>query len=48
MDVLLRFVCGECAKSVIVNDREVEDDVLNCPHCGTEIVVPGDDEEDNE
>ena len=48
MDVLLMFVCTECRKSVIVHDREVEDDVLNCPHCGAEIVVPADDEEDDE
>ena len=48
MDVLLRLVCDECGKSVIVDDREVEDDVLNCPYCGAEMVVPADNEEDDE
>ena len=48
MDVLLRLVCHKGGKTMIVNDLEVDDELLNCPHCGAEIVVPGIDEDDDD
>ena len=44
MEILLKLQCPECQKSVIVDDNEVEDEQVSCPHCRTVIDLPVDDE----
>ena len=44
MDILLKLECPECRKSFIVNDHDVDDEELACPHCRADVEVPEDDE----
>ena len=46
MEMLLRFECPRCRKSFIVNDEEIEGEELSCPHCGEDVPVPEDEDED--
>ena len=44
MEILLKLQCPECQKSAIVEDNEVENEQVSCPHCGADIDLPEDDE----
>ena len=44
MELLLKLECPECRKTLIVNDAEVEEEELWCPHCQAPIEVPEDDD----
>ena len=44
VEMLLKFECSECQKSFIVNDAEVEEEELFCPHCREEVAIPVDDD----
>lgn len=44
MEILIKLQCPECQKSVIVEDNEIEDEQISCPHCGADIDLPKDDE----
>ena len=46
MEIMLKFECPECRKTFVVNDGEVEQEDLSCPHCGVDVPVPDDDEYD--
>ena len=46
MDIMLKFICIECKKSFIVNDTELENEQLGCSHCGADVQVPDDDQDD--
>ena len=46
MEMLLRFECPECPLSFIVDDADVEDEVLGCPYCQEDALVPEDDDQD--
>lgn len=48
MHVLLELDCPNCEKMVIVDEDDVVDQSLYCPHCGTVIPVPGLSEEQDE
>ena len=44
VEILLKFQCPECRKTFIVDDAEVEDEELGCPHCREDVPVPEDDD----
>jgi len=44
MELLLKLECPRCRKSFIVNDSEVEDEELCCPHCRADVDVPEEDD----
>ena len=45
MDILLNLRCIDCRKSFTVDEENVEDDQVFCPHCQNEVPVPDMDEE---
>ena len=45
MDILLNPRCIDCRKSFTVDEENVEDDQVFCPHCQNEVHVPDIDEE---
>ena len=45
MQIMLRLQCPECRKTFIVDDAEVEDEELCCPHCREDVPVPEEDED---
>ena len=45
MDILLSLRCTDCRKVFTVDDENVEDDHVFCPHCQNEVPVPDIDEE---
>lgn len=47
MEILLKFECPNCHRSFVVNDAEVENEVLGCPHCREDVEVPEDDDQDD-
>ena len=48
MEMLLKFECPECGKTFIVEDLEVDEPELSCPHCQQEVPVPEFDDDDEE
>ena len=40
METMLKFQCDGCDKEFIVTDRQVDTDILTCPHRQDEIEVP--------
>lgn len=48
MDMLLKFQCLSCGKTFIVEDLEVDESELSCPHCQQEVPVPECDEDEEE
>ena len=45
MDILLNLRCTDCRKAFTVDEENVEDDHVFCPHCRNEVPVPDIDEE---
>ena len=45
MDILLKLICLYCRKVFTVDEENVEDDQVFCPHCQNEVPVPDIDEE---
>ena len=45
MEIWLRIECQACNKALMVNDAEVEDTELACPHCSEPAEVPQDDDD---
>ena len=45
MDILLNLRCNDCRKVFTVDEENVEDDLVFCPHCENEVPVPDMDEE---
>ena len=45
MDILLNLRCNDCRKVFTVDEENVEDDHVFCPHCQDEVPVPDMDEE---
>lgn len=40
MDVLLNLRCRDCRKAFTVDEEDIEDDHVFCPHCQDEVPVP--------
>jgi len=45
MGILLKLICLYCRKAFTVDEENVEDDHVFCPHCQNEVPVPDIDEE---
>ena len=45
MHILLKLICLYCRKAFTVDEENVEDDQVFCPHCQNEVPVPDIDEE---
>ena len=45
MDILLKRMCLYCRKAFTVDEENVEDDHVFCPHRQNEVPVPDTDEE---
>ena len=45
METMLKFRCNGCDKEFTVTDRQVDTDILTCPHCQEKIEVPEIDDE---
>ena len=48
MEMLLKFECPECGKTFIVEDLEVDESELSCPHCQENVPLPEFDDDDEE
>ncbi|MDA1129849.1 MAG: hypothetical protein O2913_14330 [Chloroflexi bacterium] len=43
-DLMRRVQCPECFRSFFVDEDDVDDNVLICPHCEAEITVEEEEE----
>ena len=43
---MLRLSCEECGREFVILSDELDDDILGCPHCGANVPVTEDSDED--
>ena len=44
-DTILRMNCPECEKSLMVEEAEVHEQTLTCPHCEADVDVDAEEED---